>query len=388
MRFRRLLIAWTTYLQVFHYSCLTLFLVAFLGAFYEHGILGGIQRRVLLKTAICLPANLDDDPYRCGALMNGGRWLDPPGLTQLPLSFNNWQPPGCMMHEYNLEDISTCLESRRIVLIGDSAIRNIFWATARKLDPKAADEEMYRAEKHVDLNFSRAGVAVEFFWDPFLNSSNLQQHLAFHRDAWDSEKDKDESMSTALLVIGGGLWHAKHFGGAALETFKASMETVVSSMIPGGYKTMTAMSPSGYPAFSTTRNILMISPVESPSLYPALAEPRLDPAKIRPLNEHLQKISIQEGAPVAWSYNLMTQGDGRAYQTDGFHVIDDLSRHRADVMLNLRCNADITRLKGYPMDKTCCNRYPGPTWVQTTIIIVSLIVLPLLTLISIYGLLT
>ncbi|MCJ1341898.1 hypothetical protein MMC31_000076 [Peltigera leucophlebia] len=301
--------------------------------------------------------------------MNGGRWLHPRGSTQLPLSFNSWQPPGCMMHEYSLEDISSCLESRRIVLIGDSAIRNVFWATARKLDPKAADEEMQRAERHVDLNFSRGGVAVQFLWDPFLNSSNLQQHLASHRDAWDSEKDKNEDMSTALLVIGGGLWHAKHFGAAALEAFKASMETIVSSMIPGGYKIMTAMSPSGYPAFSTTRNILMISPVESPSLYPALAEPRLDPAEIRPLNEHLQKISTQEGAPVAWSYNLMTQGDDRAYQTDGFHVIDDISRHRADVMLNLRCNADITRLKGYPMDKTCCNRYPEPTWVQTIIII-------------------
>lgn len=332
--------------------------------------------------------NLDDDPYRCDALMKGGRWLGPRGLTQLTLSFNNWQPPGCMMHEYSLEDISTCLESKRIVLIGDSATRNIFWATAKKLDPKAADEEMQKAERHIDLNFSRGGVAVEFFWDPFLNSSNLQHHLAIHHDAWDSEKDKDENMSTALLVIGGGLWHAKHLGAAALGVFKTSMETVVSSMVPGGYKTMTAMSSSGYPAFSTTRNILMISPVESSSLYPALAESKLDPARIRPLNEHLQKISAEKGALVAWSYNLMTQGDDRAYQTDGFHVVDDVSRHRADVMLNLRCNADIIRLKGYPMDKTCCNRYPGPTWVQTAIIIVSLIVLPLVALISIYSLLT
>lgn len=291
------------------------------------------------------------------------------------------------MHEYSLEDISTCLESRRIVLIGDSATRNIFWATAKKLDPKAADEEMQKAERHIDLNFSRGGVAVEFFWDPFLNSSNLLHHLAIHHDAWDSEKDKDENMSTGLLFIGGGLWHVKHLGAAALEAFKTSMETVVSSMVPGGYKTMTAMSLSGYPAFSTTRNILIISPVESLSLYAALAEPRLDPAKIRPLNEHLQKISAETGAPVAWSYNLMTNEDDRAYQTDGFHVIDDVSRHRADIMLNLRCNADIVRLKGYPMDKTCCNRYPGPTWVQTAIIIVSLIVLPLVVLISIYSLL-
>lgn len=329
-----------------------------------------------------------DDPYRCGALMKGGHWLGPRGLTQLPLSFKNWQPPGCMMHEYSLDDISTCLESKRIVLIGDSATRNIFWATAKKLDPKAADEEMQKAERHIDLNFSRGGVAVEFFWDPFLNSSNLQHHLAIHHDAWDSEKDKDENMSTALLFIGGGLWHAKHLGAAALGAFKTSMETVVSYTVPGGYKNMTAMSSSGYPAFSTTRNILMISPVESPSLYPAVAESRLDPARILPLNEHLQKISAEKGALVAWSYNLMTQGDDRAYQTDGFHVVDDVSRHRADVMLNLRCNADIIRLKGYPMDKTCCNRYPGPTWVQSAIIIMSLIVLPLVALISIYSLLT
>lgn len=362
--------------------------MAFLGNFYHYGILGRNQEDCPWKLQLAYrQLNLDDDPYRCGALMNGGRWLDPRGLTQLPLSFNDWQPPGCMMHEYSLKDISSCLESKRIVLIGDSAIRNIFWATAKKLDPKAADEEMQKAERHIDLSFSRGGVAVEFFWDPFLNSSNLQHHLAIHRYAWDSEKDKDENMSTALLVIGGGLWHAKHLGAAALGAFKTSMETVVTSMVPGGYKTMTAMSSSGYPAFSTTRNILMISPVENSSEYPALAESKLDPARIRPLNEHLRKISAEKGAIVAWSYNLMTQGDDRAYQTDGFHVVDDISRHRADVMLNLRCNADIIRLKGYPMDKTCCNRYPGPTWLQTAIIMVSLIVLPLVALISIYSML-
>lgn len=56
MRFRRLIIAWPTYLQVFDYFCLALFLVAFLGNFYHYGVLGMNQRRLSLETAIGLPA--------------------------------------------------------------------------------------------------------------------------------------------------------------------------------------------------------------------------------------------------------------------------------------------------------------------------------------------
>lgn len=56
MRFRRPIIAWPNYLKVFDCFSLALLLVAFLGNFYHHGMLGRNQRRLPLETAIGLPA--------------------------------------------------------------------------------------------------------------------------------------------------------------------------------------------------------------------------------------------------------------------------------------------------------------------------------------------
>ncbi len=275
------------------------------------------------------------------------------------------------MHEYQVEDISTCLKSRRIVFMGDSTIRNIFWAAAKKLDNKAADEEKQRATKHADLSFTRADVALEFIWDPFLNSSKLQHHLASHRSIWDSvKKETDGDIGAALLLVGGGLWYSKYMEDAALEKFKASLENVISSLTLGGSRALNAM------ATSSSKNILIIAPVQSP-LLSLEAESKLSPGRIDPLNDYLMDMSKYKGAPVAWSYTLMTQEQEAAFKEDGIHVIDDVARQKADVLLNVRCNAELTRLSGYPMDKTCCNPYPKPKLVQVAILIVPFATLPL-----------
>lgn len=80
----------------------------------------------------------NDDPLKCQALLNHGLWLD----AGLPDSYQNWQPPGCMMREYRREDIKDCFKGHRLVLIGDSTVRDIFWAIARILDSKQVDRHI------------------------------------------------------------------------------------------------------------------------------------------------------------------------------------------------------------------------------------------------------
>lgn len=294
------------------------------------------------------------------------------------------------MHEYDGTDIFTCLKFRNIVFIGDSTIRNIFWATAKKLDKRAAEEEKRITEKHIDLIFTRAHVTVEFIWDPFLNSSKLQQHLISHRNRWDLEKhDSNGNVTAAVLVVGGGLWHLRHIDSTSLRDFKAAMENVMSSMALGDSRAPNSGSSERIKARPISSNLVVITPVQIPlyeSLYPAVeAEGRITPARVDPLNDYLQKISIYKGATVAWSYALMTQNEGSAFKEGGIHVVDAVARQKADVLLNMRCNAELTRVKGYPMDKTCCNRYPGLNWVQVIILIGPLVALPLIVLLSIRG---
>lgn len=234
---------------------------------------------------------------------------------------------------------------------------------------------MRTAEKHADLNFSKAHVTLNFHWDPFLNSSKLQEQLNFHRIGGDAKRITAQgNMSAAILMVGGGLWHARHIESAALKNFKVSIGNVMASTTLGGPGVLGTSTPQAYQLRPNSNDLLVIAPVQNP-LYGFL-DPSLETkatmitASIDPLNDYLQQITRHEGAPVAWSYELMTRQEKAVYDKGGIHVIEAVARQKADILLNMRCN---TEIPGYPMDKTCCNRYPKPNWVQTAIIVCTLV---------------
>src|SRR5882757_1716076 len=113
------------------------------------------------------------DPYKCGALLNKGEWLDPGPRWSSHNPFQLWQPPGCLLHEYKKDDIRECFGQQRLVFIGDSTTRQIFWAVAKKMDQERAEEQMADIldsdYKHRDLEFTSDGVTAQFIWDPWLN---------------------------------------------------------------------------------------------------------------------------------------------------------------------------------------------------------------------------
>lgn len=78
-----------------------------------------------------------DDPYRCRALQNTGRWIDPPNDQGDREPFRQWQPDGCMINHYSSEDIRRCTEGRRIVMAGDSTARNVALAMGRMVSRRA-----------------------------------------------------------------------------------------------------------------------------------------------------------------------------------------------------------------------------------------------------------
>ena len=287
-----------------------------------------------------------------------------------------------MLREYNAKDISTCLKSRKIVYAGDSTVRQIFWATAAKLDVKGADEARNNAAKHEDLTFSRAEVTLEFIWDPFLNTSNLHQHLAARRDGQVARKNEDKggNKSAATLLIGGGLWHAQHYGEGSLQAFENSFDIITSLMNHGDHGVSSQVFPPSASNRPSPDYPVVFAPVQIP-WYDSLSPDRaatLTAVKIDPLNEYLQELSAQRGALVAWSYFLMTLQRKSAFEASGVHVVDTVARRKADVLLNMRCNAELTRATKYPVDKTCCSSYVQTNWVQRIILFSSLGTLPLM----------
>ena len=262
------------------------------------------------------------------------------------------------MHNYQDNDLIPCLKHRRLVFLGDSSVRQLYWATARKL----GIQEHSKAE-HSDLAFHIHDAAVEFRWDPFLNSSNLTMELTA---AARSRQGNKMAHSTAALVIGGGLWHARYLDEAHyFDRYRASLESIALSMDHLSPKN--AGGPLHRYSFGPldTHGFVLLTPVPVP-FYNGLSPERattITPAKIDTLNLHLYQNSAAGNVTVPWSFSSMMSPNDSVYQPDGLHFSDNLAARMVDVILNLRCNVELriaNRQRGYPMDKTCCNRYNPP----------------------------
>ena len=321
------------------------------------------------------------DTNKCDALVTRGRWLDAldPGL--LVKGYQQWHPAGCMMHEYNAGDLTTCLNSRRVVFIGDSVIRQIFWAFAAKLDVRGQGEN-----KHSRISVNAHGIRAEFIWDPYLNTSVLHQEVSLIAAAMSGSRN-DSVNRAAILLMGGGLWNARYLGENSYHQFEKSIGEIIRALQDGDTSGV-RLSPLGQSS-EAVDDLAVIAPIQIPR-YDALSPERartITPSRVKPMFQCLQQISVRQDIAVAWSFPYMTWRQPLAYDKDGLHVNGAVASRMADVLLNVRCNAVLrqSNVKGYPMDKTCCNKYQQPNWTQSVILIVSLGLLPVLVLLTSKG---
>ncbi|KZF24137.1 Cas1p-domain-containing protein [Xylona heveae TC161] len=305
------------------------------------------------------------DPYRCHALLNEGGWLDPPNQHFLDRPFQRWQPPRCMLHEYHASGLAGCFRSRRVVIAGDSTTRQIYWAIAKKLDHDRANRELSEAPKQEDLMFKHNEVELNFVWDPYLNSSRLHNELLQYQNAKASLREPGKAKKNpALIIIGGGLWYARFIQHNPVAEFQTAMETIVPMLaLPPQQSSQFPLLPGEH----GSDDLVFIMPVETP-VYEQLSPSRMirvTPEKIDAMNQYLYQLSKRPGLDVLWSYRLMTHDEPETLGESGFHVVETVANRRADVVLNLRCNAGATARGRYPVDRTCCSGYRRPNWMQS-----------------------
>ena len=296
------------------------------------------------------------DPYKCESTLALGHWLDAQSSSANGLPFQNWQPDGCILHSYIAKDLQQCLQGQQIFYAGDSTVRQLFWATARKLDPDRAYQEQHLAQKQSDLSFEREGITVAFVWDPYLNNSALHAQLQLASISVPS--DSSEATS-AILLVGGGLWHARYLDEDYLSDYTQAIEDVMP---------FTDVSHTHTP--QTTGSLRLITPVQAP-WYDSLSQERqqtITPDRVRAMNEHLLQLSNQRGLPIVWAFSLMSYQQQAAYDISGLHVGEDVAERMVDVLLNMRCNAVLMEHQSYPMDKTCCAAYPRMQWTQSLLL--------------------
>ncbi|KAL8807674.1 MAG: hypothetical protein Q9200_004574 [Gallowayella weberi] len=326
--------------QAISHICLLLFAFIFISVFY---------RRYWLDV---------DDPYKCRALLTRGHWLDPPEESYTSKHFEKWQPSGCMMHEYTGKDVRVCLKGQQIIYVGDSTTRQLFWATAKKLNKTMADEKMRKAGKHEDLTFEDKDVTVDFIWDPFLNTSTLRRDLL----PYDTREDADTVETGGLITVGGGLWYARQFESDWLDHFRDTLDYIIPLVADKTAINFARYSPLSSSQPGSSGHHVYLTPVEIPH-YDVLSPLRaatITPDKVNPMNEYLYNLSTTRGVKVPWSHSLMTWESEFAYDESGLHVVENVATRRVDVLLNMRCNAQMTHMRGYPFDRTCCSAYEKP----------------------------
>jgi len=293
------------------------------------------------------------------------------------------------MREYKAKDIKACLKFRRALYIGDSTTRQIFWATAKRLDQGAAEKAISNAERQAGHSFISADVSLEFIWDPFLNSTELHNELVAFRN---NEKtlDGDTTDSTdaaALILVGAGLWHARHVEANPLRAFKDAVDNVIPFMNSNLSETGAGAVQKSLLRKHRTTDLLLLAPVQVP-LYESLSPSRaasIVPEKIKGMNAYLRQLSAYQGADVVWSYSRMTWREKLAYEESGLHVVENVANRKADVLLNLRCNAEASASGVYPFDRTCCSNYRQLGWVQWVALVCGLGLVPLATLVACRG---
>lgn len=332
----------------------------------------GLTLVVILGIAIN-QLQLSDDPYRCKALLNDGTWLNTPAENGSRVPFTNWQPPGCMIHKYKKEEIEECMEGRHMLFVGDSTTRQVFYGMARLLDAEKAEEVRANSKKHESHDVEFGGIRLKEIWDPFGNDSAIARNeLTLYHEERINEVPVDKQKGPALAFMGMGVWFAARFEKEeSIPMFKAAfnnMSELASNMDfePFGNRPMDPRDGIG--------NEVFWAPI-APPFYDMLPDYRKtgvasQPGEVEEIDEFLKTQEQESGIPMLWSFPALSydQQDAIGDHENGFHVTDSVAEMKAQILLNLRCNAKLDIQKSYPYDRTCCTDYGQKSFVQIILV--------------------
>ena len=284
------------------------------------------------------------DRNRCSSLLNKGWWIDD--------EYKRWQPASFMMHTYNTKEISSCLGHSRIVYVGDSIVRQQFFAALNLVKSGIPIE----GENHTNRKFvfTEENLTMEFWWDPYLNATTTQDIL----------QGNAHTTRPSLLFVGGGAWHMRYLKDDYYETWKTGIDTVLESVKKNAY----------------VADALVLSPVEIPK-YDLLTKERAETMtmeKIEKMNDYLQsrerELNGKTKTPFAIPFVWNEFSRAADVTEDGLHFNPVISTLETQIALNYRCNDQLN--KKFPMNTTCCYTYPTPTWYQGIIFLLFLVFTP------------
>ena len=268
-----------------------------------------------------------------------------------------------MLHSYQSKDASRCLASRRVVFVGDSTTRALYFRFIHTVDPSLPKEVPDDSAKHSDYSFiSASQTKLDFVWDPFLNTTSA---LAVINPSMAHSID-DQYERPALLVLGSGLWYIRYaLTSGGLSAWEAKIEAHIEAI---------------HAAHDKPADEVVFLPVEE--IVPSKLSPErlgtMHSSDIDAMNSDLYH-RIKPSTNISWSQLLGSTSSARislpsvfnkmlddSQTHDGLHFTEAIVKAQANILLNFRCNNEWPQT--FPMDKTCCRMYPWPGPVQSVVL--------------------
>ncbi|XP_063957894.1 N-acetylneuraminate 9-O-acetyltransferase-like isoform X1 [Lytechinus pictus] len=264
-------------------------------------------------------------PYdSCQALLQDGHYHGP----------GAWQPEGCTMHHYSLKDTLTCFQDKRVIIAGDSRMRQLFFSLVKKLTVHTVEE----GKIHSDIlhHEEDRNTDIEFWWQPELNDSTIEVYR---------KRILAEEKKPTLVVHGLGTWTIKLNQGSpsALQQFQTNL---------------TNFAPVLAQTAQQTEVIWMLqAPVQEELLTPARS--MITNERLQQYNDAAEKYLSNTGV-VFWRTAVLTSSESYENTMDGLHVSNEAIQTDVQILFNRLCNAVVK-----PSDANCCSKPPsGMTWIQ------------------------
>ncbi|KAI1647598.1 Cas1p-domain-containing protein [Daldinia loculata] len=298
------------------------------------------------------------DPHRCLTLLNNGTWspLAPDGSRR-------WEPKDCRMVEHTADSLHECLNDRKVVFIGDSTIRQLFWAATKQVAHRKSETRIKRLlqsnGKHHDISFRANNVQLEFIWDPWLNSTVLHDVLkTLHALPMPLDVEAIAGMDElppVLVILGApGLWAARYGGDDYLNLFKRAVTGVVPYLSPSFDNNISQAMKTTHDS-GDIPNRIFLAPVGIPD-YSNLAPNRsksITPERINAMNNHLSQVFPNNLSYIPWVYNQIPTSSKSDFDIDGLHVSDSMAALKLNIAFNALCNSAASA-RSRSFKGTCC----------------------------------
>ncbi|RKP03704.1 hypothetical protein CXG81DRAFT_8186, partial [Caulochytrium protostelioides] len=245
------------------------------------------------------------------------------------------------MHQFNAKQVGACYAKAPVVFWGDSTVRQLYKQFITTLDPSQAKVEL---EKHADHHVTLLDVEAQFYWDPYLNRTDM---MSFLNRKTPLPTKPVSGQKPKLFVLGTGLHYMRYIPDptAAKAAFLKTMDEVIALVKNG---------PGGY--MSDNPIVRYLDPVIPERLTPERRETLL-PQQIYEWNTALyhrigRAHDNYEPSLELGQWNLYAQAAQTGMSADGMHYAPGVVNAELQMIITNQCVAQINNRT--PPVATCC----------------------------------